>query len=197
MTTELLTIGHSTQPVATLIEHLKRHRVTAVADVRSTPYSRRQPQFNQDRLATSLQGVGIRYVFLGKELGARTPDDRCYIDDKVQYRLLAQTELFRSGTERVLEVAATDRVALMCAEKEPLQCHRTILVARELLGRGVSVQHILIDGSLEPHGETMARLLKQLEPKSTGDLFGPPPLTLDEAYEQQGHRIAYVRRPRK
>jgi uncharacterized protein (DUF488 family) len=197
MTADILTIGHSTQSAEEFIARLRSHAVTAVADVRSMPHSRRNPQFNRERLAAALKSAGIAYVFLGKELGARSSDERCYIDNKVQYRLLAQTELFQSGLERVLEGAATYRIALMCAEKEPLECHRTILVARELITRGCGVHHILIDGTLEPHTNTLARLLTRLGSKASPDLFGAPTLTIDEAYERQGARIAYDRRARK
>lgn len=190
---EVLTIGHSTQPIELFIERLRQHAVSALADVRSTPYSRRHPQFSRERLAASVQAAGIQYVFLGKELGARSSDERCYVHDKVQYAILAQTELFQSGLERVIEGASRYRIALMCAEKEPLECHRTILVARELIKRGCRIQHILIDGSLEPHERTLQRLVKHLSPKQTTDLFGTPALTVDEAYERQGSRIAYDR----
>jgi uncharacterized protein (DUF488 family) len=197
MTVEVLTIGHSTLPVEALIERLLRHGATAIADVRSMPQSRFNPQFNRERLATALKAAQIDYVFLGKELGARSNDESCYVDDKVQYRLLAQTELFQSGLQRVMEGAASYRIALMCAEKEPLDCHRTILVARELIRQGVAIQHILADGSLEPHGQTLERLLKQLGPrKASADLFAPA-MTLDEAYDQQARRIAYDRRARR
>lgn len=192
MAVEVLTIGHSTQAVGLFIERLRQHAVTAVADVRSMPYSRRHPQFSREPLADSLQKADIQYAFLGKELGARSSDESCYIQDKVQYGLLAQTELFRRGIEQVLQDASRYRVALMCAEREPLQCHRTILVARELIKHDCRILHILIDGSLEPHDQTMARLLKQLQPKRTADLFGPA-MTLDEAYDRQASRIAYNR----
>jgi uncharacterized protein (DUF488 family) len=193
MTAEILTIGHSTQSAEQFLERLSRNAVTAVADVRSVPHSRRNPQFNRERLACVLQDSGIRYVFLGKELGARSSDESCYLDDKVQYARLAQTELFRSGLERVLAGAATYRVALLCAEKEPLECHRTILVARELIRYRASVQHILIDGSLEPHADTLERLLKELKLKDDGDLFRSREQLIEEAYDLKAGRIAYDR----
>jgi uncharacterized protein (DUF488 family) len=191
MSVEIYTIGHSTQPGESFVALLQCHAVATVADVRSQPHSRRNPQFNRDRLAAALASAGIEYVFLGRELGARSEDPSCYVDDCVQYQRLAQTGLFKSGIERVLQEGLTRRVALMCAEKEPLDCHRTILVARELELRDARIQHIHIDGHLEPHPQAMARLMKQL--KLSSDLFVEGSALLDEAYERQGRKIAYQR----
>lgn len=92
MTAEaIFTIGHSTQPWPALRKLLQRWRVTAVADVRSVPASRHTPQFNRDILSRSLSASGIKYVFLGDHLGARTDDLSCYVAGKVQYQRLAQT----------------------------------------------------------------------------------------------------------
>jgi uncharacterized protein (DUF488 family) len=191
MSVDIYTIGHSTQPGESFVALLRQHTVATVADVRSQPHSRRNPQFNRERLTGTLGSAGIEYVFLGRELGARSEDPGCYADDCVQYRLLAQTALFKSGIEQVLQQAATRRVALMCAEKEPLDCHRTILVARELEQRGARIQHIHIDGHIETHPNAMVRLTQQL--KLSGDLFLDGSALLDEAYERQGRKIAYQR----
>jgi uncharacterized protein (DUF488 family) len=191
MSVEIYTIGHSTQSGDAFVQLLRRHTVAAVLDVRSQPHSRRNPQFNRERLAVALRSAGIEYEFLGRELGARSEDPSCYVDDCVQYGLLAQTALFQSGVARVLQDAATRRVALMCAEKEPLECHRTILVARELERHDARICHIHIDGRLEPHQDAMTRLKKQL--KLSEDLLHGERELLDTAYEQQGRRIAYQR----
>jgi len=190
---EIYTIGHSTQPVDTFIGHLKRNSVTAIADVRSSPFSRHNPQFNKGALHAALRAESIRYVFLGKELGARSDDDCCYVDDKVQYERLARTEVFRAGIVRVVEGSRTHRIALMCAEKDPLDCHRTILVARELVEVGCSVKHILIDGSIESHEAAMERLAKRLSIDGE-DMFRTHDRVIQEAYERQGQMIAYDRK---
>ena len=162
MVIEIYTVGHSTQPFERFLGLLKKHGVTAVADVRSAPYSRFNPQFNREDFRSALKANGIRYVFLGKELGARSDDECCYIDGKVQYKLLAKTPLFQSGISRAIEGAETHKIALMCAEKDPLDCHRTILVARELVSRGAKVTHILQDGSTESHQAAISRLITKL-----------------------------------
>jgi uncharacterized protein (DUF488 family) len=156
----LYTVGHSNHPIDKFLDLLTGTGISAVADVRSQPFSRRFPQFNKERLAASLSERGIAYVFLGKELGARSDDESCYEDGRVQYPRLAATPLFKQGIDRVLTGAEKFRVALMCAEKEPLDCHRTLLVSRALERRGASIAHILADGGVETHGEAMMRLTR-------------------------------------
>ncbi len=155
----VLTVGHSTHPFDPFVKLLKRHEVTALADVRSAPFSRFNPQFNKDALERDLKRYSINYVFLGRELGARSNDPSCYENGRVQYARLARTDQFRQGIERVMRGAQEHRIALMCAEREPLECHRTLLVAGALEERGVSVVHILGDGGLETHSDAMERLL--------------------------------------
>ncbi|MDG7000357.1 MAG: DUF488 domain-containing protein, partial [Nitrososphaerota archaeon] len=145
MMSMLYTIGHSTLRVEDFIRLLRLHDITALADVRSQPYSRANPQFNREALQLSLQESGIKYVFLGPELGARSEDESCFDEGKVQYERLSKTALFQSGLERVKKGMQDYRIALMCAEKDPLDCHRTILISRCLEELGVNVQHIHSD----------------------------------------------------
>jgi uncharacterized protein (DUF488 family) len=170
---------------------LSRHGVTALADVRSMPYSRANPQFNRETLERDLKTQSIKYVFLGAELGARSNDLTCYEHGRVQYARLARTDLFRSGIDRVIRGANEYRIALMCAEKEPLDCHRTILVAPALSDLGVTVQHILADGHLEFHETTMERLLKIVGLRDH-DLFRSRDELIAEALFRQEQRVAYV-----
>ena len=187
----VLTIGHSNHPLAVFVALLQRHGVTTLADVRSAPYSRFNPHFNRKRLQSALQAHGIAYVFLGHALGGRPDDPACYEDGRVRYDRLAQTSLYREGLERVVENARSERIALMCAEKEPLDCHRTLLVGRSLVERGMGVAHILADGALESHDETMDRLLDSLKlPK--GDLLQSRRKLIEEALALKERRIAYA-----
>jgi uncharacterized protein (DUF488 family) len=156
----IYTVGHSNHPFDKFLSLLNTNGITAIADVRSQPFSRRFPQFNKERLSASLREHGIAYVFLGKELGARSTDESCYEHGQVQYQRLAATSLFKQGVERVLTGAGKFRVALMCAEKEPLDCHRTLLVSRALEERNASIAHILADGSVEMQTQTMTRLTR-------------------------------------
>lgn len=184
------TIGHSTHPLDYFVELLRRHDVTAVADVRSQPYSRFNPDYNAEALQAYLSSRGVEYVFLGKELGARSSDPDCYVDGKVQYERIAKTALFRSGLERVTQGAQRYAVALLCAEKEPLSCHRTVLIARRLAEAGVEVRHILADGGLERHEDTVKRLLEELRMPEK-DLFRSFEEIVEDAYRQQERRIAF------
>ena len=192
------TIGHSNHPLQNFLGLLQQHGITALADVRSTPYSRFNPQFRRERLQASLAAAGIQYVFLGAELGARSQDPSCYdAEGRVSYAKLARTDLFRSGIQRLIAGSSQYRISIMCAEREPLECHRTILVARELVREAVPVVHILADGSLETHEHAMQRLVASLEPTqadASADLFNDPADLTERAYDLQGARMAYVRR---
>ena len=191
MSAPVLTVGHSTHPLAVFLALLQKHSVTAVADVRTAPYSRFNPQFNRKTLAKALDEHGIRYIFLGRELGARSKDPTCYEDGRLQYARLAHTALFCSGLDRVIQGARDYRVALMCAEKDPINCHRTILIGRELVHRGTDVMHILVDGRLEPHDETIQRLSVRLG-IADPHLFSSPAELIEQAYAVQAARIACV-----
>ena len=187
----ILTVGHSTHTLEAFVALLKLHDVTALADVRSAPFSRFNPQFNKDAIERSLKAHGIKYVFLGRELGARSDDRSCYENGRVQYGRLARTELFRSGIERVMQGAEEHCIALMCAEKEPLDCHRTLLVARALEEKGVAVIHILADGRLESQGDAMVRLLAVVGlPRD--DFFQSRPDLIAQALTRQEERVAFV-----
>ena len=117
MTKTVYTIGHSNGTAEHLVKMLGQHEITAVADVRSQPYSRFNPQFNREALAVTLKNSGVDYVFLGQELGARSEDPACYRDGRAQYALIAQTPQFERGIERLMAGAEKFRVAILCAEK--------------------------------------------------------------------------------
>jgi uncharacterized protein (DUF488 family) len=187
----LLTIGHSKHPLEDFLELLRKHKVSVVADVRSAPYSRYCPQFNKDALPRSLKEHGIKYVFLGRELGARVDDPSCYVNGRVQYARLAKRQAFRDGIERLKKGAEEHRIVLVCAEREPLECHRTLLISRALDREGLSVEHIHSDGSLERHQDAMERLLAVVGLPHE-DLFRTKEELMAEAFARQEERIAYT-----
>ena len=191
----IFTIGHSNHSLEDFLALLSRHRVTAVADVRSVPWSRFRPHFNRNALSAALEARGGRYVYLGRELGGR-PDDPALYDDggHVRYERVARTRDFQAGVARVVGGAAKHRIALMCAEKEPLHCHRTHLVARALDAEGVEVAHVLADGGLEGHARTMNRLTADAGREPDGDLF--PDELLEETMKDRSGRIAFAGRNR-
>lgn len=166
--------------------------MTAVADVRSSPYSKHAPQFSTDELKASLKEAGVAYVFLGAELGARSNDDSCYVNDVVSYEKLAKTQLFKKGVQRVEDGCNRYRIALMCSERDPTECHRTILVSKVLSERGAEIKHILSDGSAEPHEETMLRVLDVLGmPRK--DMLNSQDELVAKAYLGREKQIAYRR----
>jgi len=188
------TIGHSNHTLERFTGLLTMHRIATVGDVRSSPHSRFNPQFNREGLKHMLGTSGVGYVFLGRELGARSDDPACYQAGRVQYDRLARTALFQKGLDWVEAAARGDRLALMCAEKDPLDCHRAILVAPHLEARGFTIEHILDDGALESHAETMDRLLRLLDLPDQ-DLFRSHQDILEDAYRMRGERIAYEKEP--
>ena len=188
---EVFSIGHSNHTLEDFLRLLAAHGITAVADVRSIPMSRLHPQFNREELAEALKKVGIAYSFLGKELGGRPRDPSCYINGQVQYRRVALTSDFRTGIERVLTGAGKYRIALMCAEREPLDCHRGLLVSPALEKAGVSVVHVHADGSTERHRDAMDRLLARFG-FTQDDLFRSREELVEEACARQQERVAYT-----
>ena len=182
----LYTIGHSTHPVEEFVGLLRRHDITALGDVRSAPYSRYNPQFNKEVLAASLKQADIAYVYLGSELGARVQDPACWEEGRVSYAKVAQADFFRAGLRRVREGMASYRVTLMCAEKDPITCHRMMLVTRNLRREDLDIQHIRADGSLETNLQAERRLLEAAR-LPRGTLFQDEAEMVEEAYETRGY----------
>jgi uncharacterized protein (DUF488 family) len=191
------TVGHSSQPIEPFIDQLQAHRIEVLADVRSMPYSRRYPHFSREALQKSLIVAGIRYLFLGRELGARRDEPECYVDGRASYEEIVKLPNFLRGVERLLEGAETRRIALMCAEQDPLTCHRTILICRVLARHGIQIRHIERGGSLEEHAQAEQRLVREeLGDGGQGQLFsdlGHSDARLEQAYVARGNRIAYRR----
>jgi uncharacterized protein (DUF488 family) len=189
---KLYTIGHSNHDMDRFIQLLKMHTVTAIGDVRSSPYSKYMPQYNREPLQKVLKENQIAYVFLGDELGPRSQDPACYVDGKVQYARLAQTEAFQRGIRRIAMGMKTYRIALMCAEKDPISCHRMILVCRILRSEPFEINHILEDGSIETLHESERRLMHELKMRQLR-MFESPEDLIQRAYDTQGQKIAYIR----
>lgn len=149
----IYTIGHSNHPRERFLRLLRTHDIEVVADFRSRPYSRFVPHFNRDALEKFLNEGGIRYHFLGKELGGKPPDLERPLADEVVWEHLRSRPRFQDGLTRLLAEARKYRVCMLCSEADPARCHRGQLIAPELEARGVEVEHILADGTLLPHHE--------------------------------------------
>jgi hypothetical protein len=197
---QILTIGHSSHSTDRFLELLRQAEVVAVADVRSSPFSQRFPQFNQPELQRALMMSGIRYIFLGEELGGRPSDVAVYDGEgQVDYWRVRRTALFRTGLERLLQESKNDVVCMMCAEEDPLDCHRALMVAPELVERGINIGHVRGNGTRETTKQLESRLF---EITGTGGgmatgLFAAS-LSADEraellteAYKEQARRKAF------
>ncbi|HEX2887803.1 DUF488 domain-containing protein [Vineibacter terrae] len=160
----IYSIGHSNHPIERFIALLQGAGVAAVLDVRSVPQSRHVPQFGRQRLQAALAAAGIDYVFLGDALGGKPKDPAMRHEGVVDYERIAATPAFQAGLDRVATRGAQRPAALMCAEKAPLDCHRTVLVSRHLAARGHGVMHILADGTLMPHAAVEDALLERYAP---------------------------------
>ncbi|OOO17850.1 DUF488 domain-containing protein [Rhizobium sophoriradicis] len=190
---EVLTIGHSTLPYERFLELLRQASVTAIADVRTAPYSRHFPQFNRETLRDELRLDQIAYVFLGEELGGRPKDKRFFCDGVADYEKMAMTKDFARGLDRVVEGSKKYRIALMCSEHDPLDCHRCLLVGRALHERGIAVRHILGNGATVDQVAVEARLMK-MSGKNNSDLFDPPAERLAAAYRDRAMKVAFAER---
>jgi uncharacterized protein (DUF488 family) len=184
---DLFTIGHSNHPIDRFVALLKDAGVTAIADVRSQPFSRRCPWFSARALNQRLEIEGIAYVPMGDALGGRPRDPRLCRDGVADYEAMAATPEFRAGIDRVVEGTQRLRVCLMCAEREPLDCHRCLLVAPALAARGLRIGHLLADGNIAPHEEVEKRLVTA----AGGDLFANDPASRAEAYRQRARSAAF------
>jgi uncharacterized protein (DUF488 family) len=168
------TIGHSNHPIERFMALLKAGGVERLIDVRSMPWSRRWPQFGRERLARSLAEAGIAYAWEGEALGGKPKAGGGYDD-------AAARPEFKDTIGRLIADSAGTTLCLMCAEKEPLDCHRTVLMSRRLAERGATIEHLLADGTVRPHAEIEEALLK----KTGGgtDLFEDRTIQLARAYQ--------------
>jgi len=151
------TIGHSGHSMDEFIELLRQHCIATLADVRSRPYSRRMPHFQQSSLRRSLGAERLEYVYLGHELGGRPAGAEFYAPaGHVDYERRAQALDFQAGIEQLIEVAGQSSTAILCAEEDPAHCHRRLLVTPALERRGIAVLHIRGDGRLQSEDELRA-----------------------------------------
>lgn len=191
----IFTIGHSATQLSTLVEMLQQFRIGLLVDVRSKPQSFRHPHFDRIELERALPAAGIRYLFLGEELGGRPDDPGAYSSDGVvNYRRRRKSYAFQHGLERVEKELEHCDLALMCAEEDPLQCHRFLMIGPELVAHGVQPLHIRKGGILETQEEAEDRLLgaQQFGAAASGSLFAADrAAALESAYDGQAREHAF------
>lgn len=196
----LISVGHSNHEWPAFVALLQRIGVTALADVRSSPYSGRFPHFNRESLNNALRDEQIAYVFLGDLLGGRPGQPSLYDEEgRVNYERVRQTTLFRYGLEQLTRACNTHIVAFLCSEEDPLQCHRGLMIAPALSERGLPPHHLRKDGSLETNEQMERRLFRETG-VGAGVIDGLFAATLTEedrrlllaaAYRYQARRKAY------
>lgn len=174
----IFSIGHSNQSVEDLLALLQQHAIQVVADVRSSPYSKYVSHFNSVPLAIAIKQTGIKYIFMGKELGGRPDGDEFYAaDGRVLYNRVARSALFLDGIKRLQAGGRTYRVALLCSEEDPAICHRHLLIGRVLTEQGVNLCHIRADGHIQTEAEMRAQVEAEIrtqaeKPAYTQSLWG-------------------------
>jgi len=188
---EILSIGHSTLAYKQFVARLRTNGITAIADVRTAPFSRNFPQYNRDTLKEALFQENIAYVFLGKELGGRPKDPQYYTDGVADYEKMATATTFLTGLDRVEQGAQKYRIALMCSERSPLDCHRCLLVGRALSDRGLAVYHLLSTNGSVSQRQIEDQLLSMVG-KDEDDMFASPLERLNDAYRDRSRKVAFV-----
>jgi uncharacterized protein (DUF488 family) len=183
MSHTIYTIGYASFSISEFIGTLRKYKITVLVDVRSAPYSRYKPEFKKDNLNKVLAESNILYIFLGNQVGAKVEDPGCFVNGKLQYGLLKESDNFRTGIARILNGIKDYRIALMFAEKDPVNCHRMFLVCRALRSYSVEIFHILEGGSLEEQSDTEKRLLR-LHDLDQPDIFRSERERVEEVYDR-------------
>lgn len=186
----IYTVGYSTHEWPDFLSLLKAAKITAVADVRSHPTAR-LPHYRRENLSPRLRAEGIAYVFLGQELGARRVEPACYVDGRADYEQIEGLPAFGRGIQRLERGAAQHTIAMMCAEREPLDCHRGVLISHVLSVGGWRVRHLLADGRIEEHHDTEQRLINMMGVDPLIDSRADRAELLRRAYAERGQEIAY------
>jgi len=189
----LYTIGHSSRSAEELIDILRRHSIASVGDVRSAPYSKYSPQFDCSVIADNLKRNGIKYIYMGRELGGRPDDSSCYVNGQVDYGLVRKSDFFKRGMRQLERELCRHRLALMCSEKDPLNCHRMLLVCRHVRSASIAIQHIFDAETVETNAEAERRLLQTVG-LPEADLFSDFDELIETAYDLQARKAAYKER---
>lgn len=169
--TTIYSIGHGNKKIEEFIEELKSFNILFLLDIRSKPYSKWSPQFNQSQLEIELKKNGITYVFVGDSLGGLPEDRGCYdFNGKVVYDIIKDKDFFKEGLKRLTTANEKHlKLAIMCSESKPEECHRSKLIGQELLKQNISVKHITAKFKFKSQELVMSELTKG---NGLVDLFG-------------------------
>lgn len=166
----IYSIGHGNKKFEDFLNELNSFNVKYLIDVRTSPYSKYNPQYNREFLKSNLETANITYVYLGENLGGLPSDRSCYIEGKVSYDLIKDKDFFKIGLVRLIKAYEKDiNVALMCSETKPEECHRSKLIGQELLKKNIPIHHITEPYKTKDQLTVMSELTKG---KAVVDLFG-------------------------
>lgn len=169
----IYSIGHGNKDIKQFLDELSSFEVKFLIDVRTRPYSRFWPHFDREHLQLKLQQDAIRYIFLGEKLGGLPNDPKCYSDGKVDYDLLKSNDAFLEGIERLINAHKQNlKVAVMCSESDPEQCHRSKAIGAVLEEEGISMTHIIARDISKDQATVMNELTRG---RAGPDLFGEQP----------------------
>jgi uncharacterized protein (DUF488 family) len=179
------TIGHSNHPIEEFIQILKKIQIQCIIDVRTVPSSQYLAQFNRENIQTWFEREGIEYKYLGNLIGGRYSDP-VLLDDQgsVDYQKVEQRSIFQTGIDQVCQIINSGKsVALMCSEKDPLDCHRFVLVSKALKKRGVGIDHVLFDGSIISNNDLENKLRELYKSRKDQDI--------ETLYQRRNKEIAF------
>lgn len=184
------TIGYGNSPIEVVVNILTDAGIDTVVDVRSSPHSRFNPNFNRGSLEKFLNSSDIGYRYMGDTIGGRYSNPALlFTDGTVDYRKVSVTELFKDGIRQVISfVSGGKRIALMCAEKDPERCHRFSLISRDLKARGINVVHILPDGNVISHDDLEKELVDLMIDMKQRSLLDETVNPVDLMYEKLNKR---------
>lgn len=184
------TIGHSNRSIEEFIDLLSIQAINCIVDARSMPYSKYAIQFNKDTIKNFLESNKIHYIFMGDEIGAKTEDKKFLTDGKVDFNKLKEKEEFKNGIDRIIEgLTKKYIIAIMCSEKNPVDCHRFSLISKALKTKGISVKHIISQGEIKTQEQLEDEIVKNVE-KNQLNIFGESE-SIDYAYEKIAGKIGY------
>lgn len=192
----LFTIGHSNRTLQEFTDLLAYFGISAVCDVRSNPYSSKNPQFNREYLKEALKHNNKFYISLGNELGGRPDSPHCYTNGRADYKVISTMPYFRHGLERLRSgIDKNYSLVLMCSERDPISCHRTILICKHLRSDNFPILHIIDKDTVEHHSELEQRLVNELKIRPNFFYNNDSMSLIERAYEAQASRIAYTNEP--
>jgi len=187
---QCFTIGHSNRTLNEFISLLNNLSINCVVDARSKPYSKYAKQFNKETIKKFLEDNKIYYIFMGNELGAKTENAKFLTKGEVDFNKLRESPDFKNGISRIIDgLNKKFNIAIMCSEKNPIDCHRFSLISKELKFRGIEVKHIISAGEIKTQEEIENEVVKNFE-KNQLNIFGELD-SIDNAYEKITKKIRY------